>query len=177
MKLGPFAAAVAFPFVFAASGCDTRYSQTSPNDSRGPFSSSGTTRITTPLPKEGFRASIVAADAPAKLRAGQMAIISAHVKNISTSVWPALGDDDARYAITLRNRWLKGAANEVVNDLDGGASLPHDVRPGEEVTLMITVTAPKDPGKYVLELDMVQEQVTFFHEQGSQSARVNVRVE
>lgn len=173
MKLGPLAATVAFSFVLAATGCDSRNSQMRPYGYPGAAS----TRISSALPQEGFKASIVVADAPAKLRAGEMAIISARVKNISTSVWPALGEDDARYAITLRDRWLRGIAEEVVNDLDGGSSLPHDVRPGEEVTLMITVKAPKDRGEYVLELDMVQEQVNFFHDRGSQPAKVNVRVE
>jgi hypothetical protein len=176
MKLGTLAATVAFLFVLAVSGCDSGNSQISSSDSPK-ASTSDLTRITSALPEEGFKASIAVADAPAKLRAGQKAIISARVKNISTNVWPALGEDDARYAITLRNRWLKGSPEEVVNDLDGGASLPHDIRPGEEVTLMITVTAPQDPGEYVLELDVVQEQVNFFQERGSQPTKVNVRVE
>ncbi|MBA3354828.1 MAG: hypothetical protein H0U18_02585 [Pyrinomonadaceae bacterium] len=176
MKFGPLAAALAFPLVFAATGCDSRNSHISSNDSPRSASTNETTRISSALPGEGFKASIVVADAPAKLRAGQVAIISARVKNISTTVWPALGEDDARYAITLRDRWLKGTAEEVVNDLDGGVSLPHDIRPGEEVTLTITVTAPRDPGEYVLELDMVQEQVNFFRERGSQPAKVNVLV-
>jgi len=135
------------------------------------------TQITSSLPDEGFRAVITAPDAPTRLRAGEPKSVEARVRNAGTVVWPAMGADDARWAITLRNRWLKPGTNEVVNDLDGGTSLPHDVAAGAEVPMSITVVAPKQPGDYVLELDMVQERVSFFGDKGSQPLRVNVKVE
>ena len=145
----------------------------------GSASQPSSTKITSALPDNAFKASLAVADAPTKLRAGQMQIIEVRVKNASPTAWPALGADDARFAITLRNRWLEGGGSEdkVVNDIDGGASLPNDLGPGAEATIPLKITAPKKPGDYVLELDMVQEQVTFFHDKGSETARINVRVE
>jgi hypothetical protein len=42
---------------------------------------------------------------------------------------------------------------------------------------VLPVTAPKAPGDYVLEIDMIHEGVTFFHEKGSKTLRIDVRVE
>ncbi|HVF56291.1 MAG TPA: hypothetical protein VM934_09080 [Pyrinomonadaceae bacterium] len=144
----------------------------------GGASQPGTTKITSALPESGFKASLTIADPPTKLRAGQTQLVEVRVKNASPNAWPALGADDARYAITLRNRWLEaGGGDKVVNDIDGGASLPNDLGPGAEAVIPLKITAPKKPGEYVLEFDMVQEQVTFFRDKGSETAKVNVRVE
>ncbi|MFO7928516.1 MAG: LCP family protein [Candidatus Humimicrobiaceae bacterium] len=51
---------------------------------------------------------------------------------------------------------------------DGDRSfLPRDeVAPGEEVTFDLEVTAPSQPGKYILQIEMVHEKVTWFSYQG-----------
>ena len=135
------------------------------------------TKITAPLPDGGFRAEIGLSNPPVSLRAGQAAVIEVHVRNAGNVTWPAFGEDDGRYAITLRDRWLAPDGQKVINDLDGGTSLPRDVRPGEQAVMSLKITAPKTPGDYLLEADMVQEQVNFFHDRGSQPARIKVRVE
>ncbi|MCA1592818.1 MAG: hypothetical protein LC754_09260 [Acidobacteria bacterium] len=181
-------AALALACAFAAtSACDSEPARESAPTTPASNAAAGgapgnaapetSTRITSPLPDGGFKASITLPDAPTRLRAGQQEIIEVRVRNVSTSVWPALGEDDARYAITLRDRWLKPDGEKVVNDLDGGASLPHDTRPGEEVTMQLSIKAPKEHGEYVLEVDMVQERVSFFHDKGSEPARIKVSVE
>jgi hypothetical protein len=134
------------------------------------------TRIEAPLPEDGFRAQLTPVNAPAEMAPGAQEVILVSIKNVSGHTWPALGMEDARYAITLRNRWLEPGGEKVVNDLDGGSPLQHDIRPGEEFSLPIKVGAPKQPGEYVLEFDMVQEQVTFFRERGSTPATVRVVV-
>jgi hypothetical protein len=45
--------------------------------------------------------------------------------------------------------------------------LPRDVGPGETVELEVGVVAPPEAGAYVVELDLVQEQVCWFNERGS----------
>jgi uncharacterized membrane protein len=61
--------------------------------------------------------------------------------------------------------------------MDSRAVLPHDLKPGEEAELTLTVTAPQEPGDYFIELDMVHEGVTWFYEQGSRTLRWHVKVE
>jgi hypothetical protein len=41
----------------------------------------------------------------------------------------------------------------------------------------LNVTAPRTPGNYILEIDMVHEGVAFFYEKNSEPLRLNVRVE
>jgi len=38
------------------------------------------------------------------------------------------------------------------------------------------ITAPKEPGEYVLEVDLVQEQVAWFRDKGSATAKTKVTV-
>jgi hypothetical protein len=45
------------------------------------------------------------------------------------------------------------------------------------VGIPLLITAPEIPGDYVLEIDMVQEGVSWFGLKGSQTWRGNVRVE
>jgi hypothetical protein len=64
----------------------------------------------------------------------------------------------------------------VVND-DGRSGLLYDLNPGEEIEIPLTVTAPERPGTYVLEIDMVQEGVSWFALKGSTPLRTIVKVE
>jgi hypothetical protein len=155
----------------AISGCN-------PDDEETPGENFeiGSTRIEQPLDEGGFRAQLTAQNAPAEMAPGQQETLLITIKNVGNAPWPAMGREDAKFAITLRNRWLEPDGEKVVNDLDGGSSLPHDIRPNEEFTVPLKVRAPQQPGEYLLEFDMVQEQVNFFRERGSTPARVRVVV-
>src|SRR5262249_49372214 len=54
--------------------------------------------------------------------------------------------------------------------------LVEDVMPSQELILPLTVTAPDEPGEYILELDMVQEHVAWFKDKGSSTCRLPVVV-
>lgn len=132
------------------------------------------TATTAPLPDDACSAEITA-QAPEGLSPGQKLSLSASVKNSSTYVWPSRGDKNGMYFINIGDAWLDENGN-LVNNLDGRTNLPHDLWPGEMVSLTINVTAPAKPGNYVLELDLVQEGVTWFKAKGSQTLRLPVRV-
>jgi hypothetical protein len=183
MKLKEAARALAFACALAAAGCGGEQPRSSAGTAQ-PAPTQGTaqtqtqsTRITSPLPDNAFKASLTPSEPPSKMRAGEKQVVTVHVKNVSQAAWPADGAPDGKFAVTLRDRWLSADGGKVVNDLDGGASLPHDVAPGGEVDMPLRITAPKEKGDYVLEFDMVQEQVNFFRDKGSTPARVNVHVE
>jgi len=135
------------------------------------------TKISTALPDNAFKATLTPSNPPANMNAGEKQTVTVHVKNTSPVAWPADGLPDGRFTITLRNRWLSADGGKVINDMDGGTSLTYDLLPGSEVDLPLKVTAPKEKGNYILEFDMVQEQVTFFREKGSTPARVKVNVQ
>jgi hypothetical protein len=56
-------------------------------------------------------------------------------------------------------------------------ALPHDIAPGEDVTLQAAVKAPYMSGEYLLEFDMVQERVCWFAQRGSATSSITMRVE
>lgn len=114
---------------------------------------------------------------PASMRAGERATLLLRVRNDGGSTWPARGDARGMYQVNAGDRWLDSESKSVVNDLDGRRSLESDLEPGASVELKLDVTAPKEPGEYTLEVDMIHEAVTFFREKGSTPLRTRVRVE
>lgn len=54
---------------------------------------------------------------------------------------------------------------------DGRAGLPKDLHLGE-ANLRLVVTTPAEPGDYLLELDMIQESVSWFKNRGSETAKL-----
>jgi SAM-dependent methyltransferase len=127
------------------------------------------------LPSDGFRACVQIGSLPSKLKAGSQVTVTARVKNVSNVVWPITYLPGGKYCIRLGNHWLDREGRTVLND-DGRVMLPHDVRPNEEVELPLTICAPEVNGRYILELDMVQEHVSWFQVRGSVTARARVKV-
>lgn len=133
------------------------------------------------LPDNGFKAQITVADPPARLRAGQKETLQLKIKNASDVQWYARGGElntepDNRFYLAAGNRWLKAEGEEMITNMDGRYGLPKDLAPGEEVDVPLQVTAPKAPGDYILEVDLIQEQVGWFLDKGSPTARVKVTV-
>jgi hypothetical protein len=60
--------------------------------------------------------------------------------------------------------------------MDGRYGISKDLAPGEETELPLGVTAPKDPGEYFLEIDVVQEGVAWFSDKGSPTAKTRISV-
>ena len=54
--------------------------------------------------------------------------------------------------------------------------LDHDLAPGGEVELPLSVEAPAKPGRYIIELAMIQERVAWFEQKGGGTLRVKVKV-
>src|SRR3712207_141817 len=128
------------------------------------------------LPDNGFKAQITLPGAPAKLRAGQQERVQVRVKNASEVFWWARGGEqneraDNKFYLAAGNRWFRSDGTTLVTDMDGRHGLLKDLKPGEETEVPLLVTAPKEPGEYVLEVDLVQEQVGWFSGKGSQTAR------
>ncbi len=130
-----------------------------------------------PLPEGAFRARVEAPDAPLTMRAGKQATLRVLVRNEGDAVWPGRDWSADALQVELGNHWLDAsAAREVAHD-DGRAPLVGDLAPGGEREFRLTVNAPKEPGDYVLEIDMVQEGVSWFALKGSSPARLRVKVE
>jgi len=127
-----------------------------------------------PLPESNFKALIDVENAPSLMIAGQTRSITVTVKNLGTSVFSSTGDPSGRYAVAVAYRWLSDTKVEA--DYGPRTFFPDDLRPNDQITIAMSVKAPKAPGDYVLEVDLVQEMVAWFQDKGSKSARVAIRV-
>src|SRR5215813_5180671 len=87
------------------------------------------------LPPQAYRAQLrFAYESPAKLHAGESVSIHLLVKNLSDQSWPSASEPDGKYQTRVGNRWrnAEGAVTE-----DGRGSLSYDLRPGDEVEVLI----------------------------------------
>lgn len=125
------------------------------------------------LPESACNAAIVIADPPQTLEAGERAPLRITVTNRSPTHWRS--DIPGGYHICIANHWLHEDGSMAVPD-DGRAFLPRTLEPGETVEARLTVEAPKTPGRYLVEVDLVQERVRWFAEKGSQTACTRVSV-
>ena len=133
-----------------------------------------------PLPDSGFKAQITAPDPPERLRTGQVAIINIKVKNTSDVIWYQRGGmtsdrSDNKFYIAAGNRWLD-KDGKLTSETEGHNGIPKDLKPGEETEMALQITAPKQPGDWTMQLDMVQEGVNWFSERGSPVTNVKVQV-
>jgi len=140
------------------------------------YIAAGESRVPQPLPASGFKAAITAENFPAVFKAGRAAFITVGVKNESPSTWYALERGATPFAIGVGNHWLDRKGNMIRHD-DGRATLTADLRPGEQAQLTFAVNAPQTAGEYYLELDMLQESVSWFGLKGSPTLKLPVRIE
>ncbi len=133
------------------------------------------TRDTAALPRQASRAAI---DAPATLRCAPGAVLPLRimVRNEGTHTWPTMGEEDGRYAIRLGTHW-RGRFGWMLRFDDARTELACDLAPGESMEIGIYPEAPRKPGTYTLEFDMVQECVRWFAAAGSRRARTRVHVD
>jgi hypothetical protein len=128
-----------------------------------------------PLPDSAFSAKLSTVSIPQTMRAGQKYELRIALKNESDVTWPGK-QPTWQYQVTIGNRWLR-QSGEKVTDVDGRAALFDDLVSGATVELPLTVTAPNEPGIYILQLDAIQEGVAWFGERGSQVLSLKIKVE
>jgi SAM-dependent methyltransferase len=129
------------------------------------------TPVRGPLARDAFRARLTIDSQSLAAAPGQQVALTVTVENHSPRTWPALADAKGDSQITVGNHWLYEDGDVRQRD-DGRCPLPFDVPPGARATVMLVVTAPSDDGTYLLELDLVQENVAWFAERGSSTLRV-----
>ncbi len=109
---------------------------------------------------------------PNYLDPGQECEVEVRVKNTGMSFWERAG----KKRTALGTHWINRDTGEIV-EWDGNRGLldgntEHD----QEAIVKITIKAPDEPGRYILQYDMVHEGVTWFSEQGVIPLEVNIDV-
>src|SRR5262249_36530770 len=123
------------------------------------------------LPESAFRALLTPQPSAVTAEPASYASVGVAVKNVSDVTWPVHATSPNCLPILLGGHWLD-ESGAVLGEDHGRAGLPHELKPGEEVQLHFTASTPAEAGRYVLELDMVQEAVAWFKERGSRPAQV-----
>ncbi|MGI9068168.1 MAG: hypothetical protein ACR2HX_17420 [Pyrinomonadaceae bacterium] len=128
------------------------------------------------LPPSGMRAELRALNAPAGAKTKQRVTLRVAVTNRSDVTWLARERAAAPMQLYLGNHWLDATGRDLVHD-DGRGPLTRNLAPGETVELELVVNAPKQAGNYILELDMLQEGVSWFASQGSPTVQLPIKIE
>jgi len=144
-----------------------------PSDRRAvkPPPGAQSTPVSDRLPAEAFRAHVAAAVTSLSAIAGEQVTVEVTVRNDSPHAWPALPDALGRRQIKVANHWLDEHGGLLQRD-EARCPLPSDVAPGASAGALLVVTAPDADGVYLLELDLVQEDVGWFGERGSPTLRL-----
>lgn len=162
--------------VFALAGCKSNSTGPVPR-TVGTNADPNTPQMNAPLPEKAYKAELSLVTPLTALKAGQKQTINVRVRNASDVLWLVYGTAEGnKYRVAVGDSWLD-SSGKVITNMDGRYGLPADLRPAREVEVPLTITAPANPGKYILQLDMVQEGVTWFQDKGSPVLKVNVDVQ
>jgi SAM-dependent methyltransferase len=123
------------------------------------------------MESKGFRADLeIQGDAPGDVPSGGVLRLDVHVTNTSQIIWPARGEHAVRLGARWRQDGKLSEAEEARTDLRA------DLSPGGAETLTLAARSPRTPGRYTLEVGLLQEGVAWFVDKGGPSARVDVSV-
>ncbi len=107
---------------------------------------------------------------------GEHITLKATIKNVGNTRW-LTGDTDARGTVRAGYCLFKGSSADDPPIEEGRAQLgAQDVRPGDSTEATLELNAPRDPGDYLLWLDLVAEQIDWFASFGSNVVRVPLLV-
>jgi SAM-dependent methyltransferase len=123
------------------------------------------------LPDSAYRARISLPIDKISVQPSQRFTLNVAVRNDSNVIWPKYpldGNDFAR--LNVGNHW-RGLFGSMLQLDDGRTHLP-ELRPHEGTVVPLTVTAPPKQGFHKLEVDIVEEGVTWFANRGLATPRV-----
>ena len=104
---------------------------------------------------------------PTHAQAGANLIARVTARNRGDARWPAAAHPMGGF-VTIGAK-LFDPAGGLVSDALGRTPLPHDIDPGEQVTVECVIPLPPSlaPGAYVVRFDVVNERIAWFEQYGS----------
>jgi SAM-dependent methyltransferase len=109
---------------------------------------------------------------PSAIPAGEPFSVRLRVRNASPCEWsqPLAGP------LAVGNHWLDERGELMLAQDDGRSPLLQVVPPDLEWPVLLTMRAPAEPGRYVCEIDLVHEGISWFGHKGSPTMRVAIDV-
>lgn len=133
------------------------------------------TAATQKLDEKSVKVGIMALNWPKAVTANTDFTVNAAVMNAGDVTIPALGKEGDLLKVGVTYHWRSIDDNVVI--WDGlVTSLKSDLKKDEEQKVDIATKSPPNPGKYILEIDLVQNSAFWFAAAGSQTARINIDV-
>lgn len=111
---------------------------------------------------------------PDTVRLGERAELEVTLRNGSREVWDGEQGSGARL-VSVSYHWLDRWGN-MVQFMGPRKLLPHNLQPGETITLTSMILPPSAPGAYLLELDLAAEGMGWFGAQGKAGPQIPVQV-
>jgi O-antigen ligase len=125
--------------------------------------------LSEPPPKYGAEYTLL--EMPASMEPGQKYVARVRVKNTGSDKWKTAGKGGAE----LVTRWLDYPGGEMQDVPYQVIHLPQEVEPGQEVELEASFITPKEPGRYLLDIELAAVSVDFFSGTGVPSLIVPLR--
>ena len=167
--------ALAFASVLFSQACGMRKPEPSLDNSAPPIPADAKA-----LPESAFRVEWISNTIPKSMKAGERVSIQVSFRNPSPETWPDRQLAKEQYgtcAVKLSHQWWDAATGKAASSRDARVELPRPIPSGETVTLTMNVVAPKTPGSYNLQCDLVQEYVSWFDAKGTAKLVVPVTVD
>jgi Dolichyl-phosphate-mannose-protein mannosyltransferase len=120
-----------------------------------------------PLPNDAYRVRWTLASQPTEIARGSKAVATVTVQNASACSWPP--------AVHVGYHW-RPIDTGLPPLYDGGRELPGPIAAGATVTVPVDLVPPPSTGRYLLEYDMVFENVDWFSTRGGSTATVPVTI-
>ena len=120
-----------------------------------------------------FKASLQCGYYPDVIQVGQTARIEVYITNEGDAIWPVCRDRSS--VVRLSYHWLRGDGSMAV--FDGVRTyIPAPLKGGNSMIVFAVVVAPSEPGEYVLQLDLVVENVSWFSSKGLVCPKGKIRI-
>ena len=103
---------------------------------------------------------------PERVKPEEKVGLSVEIRNAGDTLW--LTGQNLRAGIVMPGVRIFDEHGHVVSETHGHPPLPRPVAPGQSLILTIPYTAPFASGKYTLKLDLVDQQICWFEERGSE---------
>jgi acyl-CoA synthetase (AMP-forming)/AMP-acid ligase II/acyl carrier protein len=124
-----------------------------------------------PLPETAYCAEVEAPET-FTMEAGRADVLKVRVRNTGSATW----HPSHQSGIMVGNHWLSPRGEMIVWD-DGRATLCDPIEPDQAMTLDLPLQAPGEAGEYIVEIDLVEEGMTWFTEKNrTRSAIVQLTV-
>jgi hypothetical protein len=122
------------------------------------------------LPDSGFKVRLDMIDTTQIMKAGEQRRVSIRVINLGTATLSGLG----KYPVRPSYQWRD--SSDKSEGFNYRTDLPASLRPGESIVMAADLHAPNAPGRYHLDIDLVQELIAWFRNKGGQPYSTNITI-